>query len=87
MSTLEELEKDVSTLKERNKKVEMDKAWETSLTRRLLLMFLTYIAIGLYMQAIHISNPWLNSIVPTFGFYISTLTLPLFRKFWEQFLK
>jgi hypothetical protein len=36
----------------RNKKVETDKAWKTSWTRRLLLALFTYLAIGFYLNAI-----------------------------------
>jgi len=84
---MQDLEKDIQALHERNKKVDLDKKWETSLTRRLLLMFFTYVAIGLYLNAIAIADPWLNAIVPTIGFYLSTLTLPFFRKMWERYIK
>ncbi|KXK10418.1 MAG: hypothetical protein UZ22_OP11002000721 [Microgenomates bacterium OLB23] len=87
MAKLENLEKDISAIKARNKQVELDKQWETSCTRRVLIIAFTYIALGLYMQAIHIPNPWLNAIVPTTGFYLSTLTMPFFRKLWEKYIR
>ena len=37
------LEKEIEKIKERNKKVELDKAWETSWIRRIGIMILTYI--------------------------------------------
>ena len=77
-----ELEKRVLALEERNKRVETDKGWETSWTRRILVGLFTFLAIGIYMWAIDISNSWLNAIVPTVGFMLSTLTLPTFRKIW-----
>lgn len=79
---MDELRKRIETIEARNSKVEQDKAWETSYTRRVLLVLFTYIAIGLYLNAINISNPWLNAIVPSIGFLLSTLTLPYFKKFW-----
>ena len=69
-------------IEERNKTVEFDKAWETSCTRRLLLTVFTYLALGLYMWAIDVSRPWMNSIVPAVGFMISTLTMPVIKKWW-----
>jgi hypothetical protein len=81
---LEQLQKDIDIIKNRNQKVESDKAWETSYTRRLLLMVFTYFILSLYMSAIDISRPWLNSIVPTVGFLLSTLSLPFFRKMWQK---
>ncbi|MEX1052538.1 MAG: hypothetical protein WEC80_01670, partial [Patescibacteria group bacterium] len=71
MTTLQELEKQLLEIQDRNKKVEKDKKWEQSYTRRSLLMIFTYLAIGFYLQAIDIQNPWLNAIVPTLGFYLS----------------
>ena len=38
-----DIEKEINDIKERNKKVELNKAWETSWTRKLCIMFLTYI--------------------------------------------
>ena len=40
---LEKLEQEISKIKERNKRVELDKKWETSWTRRLCICILTYI--------------------------------------------
>ena len=82
------LEKEITEIKKRNKKVEGDKAWETSWTRRILLMVFTYLAVRLYLWIIGISNPWLNAIVPAFGFMLSTLTLPFFKRVWlKRFAK
>lgn len=77
-----ELEKRISDIELRNKKVERDKAWEASYTRKFLLIVFTYISIGLYMWAIGIVNPWLNAVIPSLGFLLSTLTLPYFRDLW-----
>jgi hypothetical protein len=82
MYELDKLVNRVNQIEERNKKVEADKAWETSYTRRGLLILFTYIAIGLYLWAIGVSNPWLNAIVPSIGFLLSTLALPFFKKWW-----
>ena len=84
----ESIEKKIRIIEERNKKVESDKNWETSYTRRLLLALFTYLAIGFYLKAIRIPKPWLNAIVPAIAFMLSTLTMPLFKKLWlEHFNK
>lgn len=85
MVSVEDLEKEILLIKNRNKKVEIDKAWETSWTRKLLLIIFTYLAIGFYLNAINIDKPWLNAIVPSVGFLLSTLTLPFFKKIWERY--
>ena len=84
MTTIPNLEKRIKNIEERNSKVETNKAWETSITRRSLLVLFTYLAIGLYLNAIQIKEPWLNAIVPAIGFMLSTLTLPLLKKIWEK---
>lgn len=84
MDEIEELKKEIDLIKDRNKRVEIDKKWETSLTRRGLLIFFTYLAIGFYLQAINISQPWFNAIVPAVGFLLSTLTMPFFKKIWIE---
>ncbi|MFZ2152544.1 MAG: hypothetical protein WAV41_00605 [Microgenomates group bacterium] len=76
------LEKRIKLIENRNKRVEIDKAWETSLTRKVLLIIFTYFSIGLYMKAIGVDNPWLNAIIPSLGFLLSTLSLPFFKKIW-----
>jgi len=64
--------------------VEIDKAWEISWTRRILLSAFTYLSIGVYLWAVKIEYPWLNAIVPATAFMISTLTMPFFKKLWSK---
>ena len=81
----EELKNEIEKIKERNKRVELDKAWETSLTRRVCICILTYIVVVLYSFMIQkVSNVWLSSIVPVIGFTLSTLSLKLVRSVWEK---
>lgn len=87
MSDIVDLEKRLRQIEERNKKVEVDKAWETSITRRVVLFILTYITIALYLKFIVGINPWINAIVPSIGFLLSTLTLPFFKRIWEKYKK
>ena len=80
-----DFEQEINKIKERNKRVETDKAWETSWTRRICICVLTYYVVVLYSWVIsQISNIWLSSIVPVIGFTISTLSLKLVRKVWEK---
>lgn len=80
-----ELEKEIEKIKERNKKVELDKAWETSWTRKICICILTYIVVLIYSNLINkISNIWLSSLVPVIGFALSTLSLKIVRNIWEK---
>jgi polyferredoxin len=80
-----DLAKEVDAIKQRNKRVETDKAWETSWTRRLCIAALTYIVVVVYSFTIsQVQNIWLSSLVPVIGFTLSTLSLSLVRKIWEK---
>ena len=81
------LEERVQKIEERNRGVEQDKAWETSLTRRLLLAIFSYIAIALFFIIIKVPNPWLNALVPALAFLIQQLSMPFFKKLWLKFKK
>jgi len=80
--TLENLQQEIASLKERNKRVEAEKAWETSWTRKLLILVLTYIVVVIFFRVANLGNPFVNAIVPTMGFFLSTLTFPVFKKAW-----
>ena len=84
MPTKDSLEKEIEKIKERNKKVEADKAWETSWTRRILIAILTYAVIVLFFYFAGLPNPFVNSIVPSVAFILSTLTLSIFKKLWVK---
>ena len=82
------LEKEIKNIQERNKKVELDKAWETSWTRKICIMILTYIVVIIYSYFIReYNNIFLSSLVPVIGFALSTLSLKLVRKIWENVSK
>lgn len=84
MTEIEQLKKDILEIKERNKKVEQDKAWETSLTRKFLIATLTYIVIVVFFSFGGFSKPLLNAIVPTLGFLLSTTSVSFVKNKWIQ---
>ena len=64
-----DLEKEIKKIQERNKRVELDKAWETSWTRKICIMILTYIVVIIYSYVIRkYDNIFLSSLVPVIGF-------------------
>lgn len=82
MATVAELEKEIAALKLRNRKVEADKAWETSFTRKVIVAILTYLVIVVFFKFAGLPKPWINSIVPALAFVLSTATLPFFKRMW-----
>ena len=82
---LKELEEKTIKIEERNKRVELDKSWETSWTRKICIMILTYIVVITYSYVIrNYDNILLSSLVPVIGFTLSTLSLKYIRKIWEK---
>ncbi len=81
---IEEINKEINALKFRNKKVEADKAWETSLFRKIIISTLTYLAISIFFIFAKFPNPFINAIVPTLGFLFSTLSMSYFKKIWMK---
>lgn len=82
------LEERVKKIEERNKKVELDKRWETSWTRKICIMILTYIVVIIYSYVVrNYDNILLSSLVPVIGFTLSTLSLKVVRKIWETKIK
>lgn len=80
-----ELEKEIQEIKKRNKRVEDNKTWETSFTRRMCICILTYIIVVIYSILINkINNVWLSSLVPVIGFILSTLSLKIVRNIWDK---
>tara|TARA_B100001971_G_C17791751_1_gene334880 strand:+ start:315 stop:575 length:261 start_codon:yes stop_codon:yes gene_type:complete len=77
-----DLEKEIVSVKERNKRVEMDKAWETSWSRKIAVVLLTYIVIVVFFYFAGLPRPFINSIVPSLAFLLSTLTIPFLKKIW-----
>ncbi len=76
------LELRLAKIEARNERVEVDKAWEVSWQRRILILTLTYLLILLYFLIIEVEKPLLNAIVPTLGFFLSTLTLSVVKTIW-----
>lgn len=82
---MKDFEKRLEAIEQRNKKVEIDKAWETSWSRKIIIAVLTYAVIVLFFYVAQLPKPFINSIVPTTGFVLSTLSLPFFKKLWIKY--
>ena len=79
------LQKQINDLKRRNFEKDRGKDFEGSYTRVLFLMVITYWTLFGYMAlVIKSKNPYLDAIVPTVGFNISTWSLPYVKEWWIQ---
>jgi len=79
-----DLEKEIELLKARNARVEKDKAWEVSWTRRFFIATSTYIVAGVWLVVIQDTNPWLKALVPSVGYLLSTLSIPVVKTWWSN---
>lgn len=80
---MKNFEERILKIERRNERVELDKKWETSFTRRVSICILTYIVVLVFSYFINSSNNiFLSSFVPVIGFSLSTLSVNLIRKIW-----
>lgn len=84
--TIQQLEEEIEKIKERNKRVEREKSWETSWSRKLIISALTYLVISLFFLFAGISNPFVNSIVPAIAFILSTLSVSFIKNLWLKYI-
>lgn len=84
---IKDIEKEIDNIKTRNKRVELNKKWETSWIRRICICILTYIVVVIYSYIVrNYDNIFLSSLVPVIGFILSTLSLRYIRKIWEKII-
>ena len=79
---MKELESRIEKIEERNKRVENDKAWETSTLRKILIIIFTYIFAVLYLKIADTTNPFFGAVVPCVGFYLSTWSINIIKNWW-----
>ena len=85
---IQRLEAEITMIKERNLRVEADKAWETSAVRIFSITIVTYVIAVLVMYFIGVRNYILNALVPTVGFFLSVQSFPAIKRWWiKRFLR
>ncbi len=77
-----DIQQEINNIKARNDRVEADKAWEVSLSRRAFIFLATYIVALVWLLLIHDNQPLLKAFVPSAGYLLSTLSLPFLKSRW-----
>ena len=77
-----DFEKEINLIKERNLRVEADKAWETSFLKTVLIACITYIIASIVMYYIGVQQYFLNALIPTIGYIVSTQSIPVVKRLW-----
>jgi len=87
MRDIKKLEQEIENIKERNRRVERDKDWETSWTRRTSIAITTYILIAIFLVIVKVEKPLLAAIIPSVAYLISTATLGVLKNWWLKRLR
>ena len=75
---------EIEEIQERNRRVELDKAWETSSTRRGIIALMTYVVAVVWLMIIGNEKPFHNALVPFGGYLFSTWSLPFVKSWWIE---
>ena len=76
------LEKEIQEIKERNQRVEADKAWETSWFRIISVTLIIYAVAAFLLYFIGVENFFSAALVPAGGYFLSVQSLPMVKDFW-----
>ncbi len=79
-----EIEDQLTTIRERNARVEADKAWEVSWLRRGLIAFVTYVCAVILLMILGHDGAFEHALVPVVGYLVSTLSLSPIKKIWIE---
>ncbi len=78
---LKELNQEIKIIKQRNKRVELDKKWETSATRKICICVLTYIVVVIYSYIVrNYDNIFLSSLVPVIRIHVIYFIFKIYKK-------
>jgi hypothetical protein len=78
----EVIRRELAKIRARNARVEREKAWEKSWTRRLVIAGATWAGAWLWLLQLHVDHAALHALVPSGAYAVSTLTLPVLRRWW-----
>jgi hypothetical protein len=81
---IQTLENRLKAIEARNARVEIDKKWETSVTRILAITVLTYLVMVALFAGLGDESPYSQATVPTAGFILSNCSLTILKKVWSK---
>lgn len=79
---IKEIKKELGAIRERNERVEGDKAWEVSGFRVGSITVGMYIIASAALYAIGNDFPLRNALIPAIGYLLSTQSLPFIKRNW-----
>lgn len=76
------LKAEIEKIKERNRRVETDKAWERSKTRNLFIALSSFVLIYIVMRQVNADHPLANAVLASLAYYFSTLSYGALKTWW-----
>ena len=81
---MQNMEETLRTILDRNKRVEVEKAWETSATRRIFIAALTYLTAAMMLWMLQQPMFLLLALIPAIAYLLSTLSLTWIKRVWMK---
>lgn len=81
---IEQLKKEIENIKARNRRVEADKAWETSWIRTLFVALSTFILALGFMLLVEEREPFGKALIGTIAYIMSTSTYGMLKNWWLE---
>ncbi|HSK00936.1 MAG TPA: hypothetical protein VK932_06835 [Kofleriaceae bacterium] len=81
---LDDVRRDVLEIQQRNARVEQDKAWETSWTRRLVIAVAIWAGAWPWLASLGAEHAERHAVVPSVAYLVSTLSLPIVKRWWMR---
>ena len=82
MTSEQYLHREILKIKQRNKRVEANKAWETSKTRNGFIALTSFLLIYMFMLLINADQPFLNALISALSYLLSTFSYDLLKSWW-----
>ncbi len=81
---LDDMRRDMLEIQQRNARVERDKAWETSWTRRLVIAGAIWAGAWPWLDSLGVELAARHAAVPSVAYVVSTLSLPVVKRWWMR---
>lgn len=82
MTSLTVLEKEIESIKARNRRVEADKAWELSGTRTAFISLTTFILLYVFFWLNQSEAAFLNALISSVAYLLSTFSYGILKSWW-----
>ncbi|MES2135029.1 MAG: hypothetical protein V4449_02215 [Patescibacteria group bacterium] len=81
---IEKIEKELSEIRERNVRVEAEKAWERSSLRVVAIAVIIYSVSCFMLFVLKADRIFLAGLLPAIGYFLSMQSLSFIKKAWMQ---